>query len=555
MTNKKYTISELAEQLTQLSNNYLAQLPAELSALKKLIEDINSEKHYRANLDELLHRLHKLSGSGATFGQPELSARARGLEQRVSAWLANPIDPLTEQAQHDLMADLNLLGAAVCISAKPSGALHRANAITLDQVSNVWLVEDDALLGQELARQLTSFNFAVRVFDQIIDAENAARTEQPDLLIMDVMFEQDDQNATKQLALSPNLKNLPCPLFFISSNDDFHSRVRAAQLGAEGYLLKPLNVPALVTRMMGVFESRHAPPQRVLIVDDDINLSAYYRLVLQGAGLEAEVLSQLETIIEKISAFRPELILMDMHMPEFSGPDLARVIRQYDQWTSLPIVYLSAETDIRLQIDAMNRGADDFLTKPISDVQLIAAVNIRVKRARQLDEQISRDSLTGLLKHASIKQSLDIEVARARRSGRPVTVAMLDIDYFKLVNDNYGHGVGDVVISSVAMLLRQRLRQSDIVGRYGGEEFVVVLPECDVKISYQILDDIRQRFSTVRFSHKGKEFTSAISIGVACSAQYPDSTGAELLVSADEALYAAKRGGRNQVKAAPIEPA
>jgi diguanylate cyclase (GGDEF)-like protein len=326
--------------------------------------------------------------------------------------------------------------------------------------------------------------------------------------------------------------------------------VRAAQLGALGYFLKPLDVPRLVSRMTQIFEQQRAPAQRVLIVDDDRDLAEHYRLALLADGMDADVLQQPTSIMEKLAAYRPELVLMDMHMPDFSGPDLAGVIRQHDSWSSLPIVYLSAETDLDRQIEAMNRGADDFLTKPISDAQLVAAVRIRIERARHLDEQISRDSLTGLLKHASIKESAAIEVIRARRNGKPVSLAMLDIDHFKSVNDSYGHAVGDVVISSVAMLLRQRLRRSDVVGRYGGEEFVAVLPECDAGDAYLLMEDIRRRFASLRFSHEGKDFGCTLSVGLACSAAYPDSGGAALLVAADEALYVAKREGRNQVREA-----
>ena len=184
---------------------------------------------------------------------------------------------------------------------------------------------------------------------------------------------------------------------------------------------------------------------------------------------------------------------------------------------------------------------------------MISAVRVRIERARQLEAQISKDSLTGLLKHASIKEAVELEVVRARRGGKPATVAMLDIDHFKKVNDTYGHAMGDVVISSIAMLLRQRMRQSDIIGRYGGEEFVVMLPECDIAQAQLLLDDIRERFAAVHFSLDGKDFACTLSAGLACTSDFPASSGAELLVAADSALYVAKRGGRNQVcSASPV---
>lgn len=542
----------VAEQLAKLRHDYLARLPAELAALTALVIGLGDGEPDRISLEELHHRLHKLAGSGGTFGFTALSAGARILEQQAKAFLSNAMEARDSPARLAFLADVTALAETLVEDELPEAADISIGEAP-GQSIQIWLVEDDALLGPELVRQIEAFKYVVRLFTRIGDPELAAQTERPDILIMDVMFEQEGENATEILAQRPNLRKLACPLLFISSLDDFHSRVRAAQLGAAGYFLKPLDVPRLLNRMAHIFEQRHAPPQRVLIVDDDVELAAHYRLALLGAGMEAEVLHQPEAIIEKISAFRPELLLMDLHMPKFSGPDLAGVIRQYEKWASLPIVYLSAETDLGAQIKALNRGADDFLTKPITDAQLLAAVTVRVERARQLEAQISKDSLTGLLKHASIKELAGVEVIRARRIGKPVTLAMLDIDHFKKVNDTYGHAMGDVVISSVAMLLRQRLRQSDIVGRYGGEEFAAVLPECDTEAAQELLEDIRKRFAAVRFSHEGKDFSCTLSVGLACSAQFPGSNGAALLAAADAALYAAKRGGRNQVRAGTPE--
>jgi diguanylate cyclase (GGDEF)-like protein len=287
-------------------------------------------------------------------------------------------------------------------------------------------------------------------------------------------------------------------------------------------------------------------------------------LVLQAAGMETGVLRQPETIMDELARFQPDLVLMDVHMPGYTGPELAGVIRQHDKWTGLPIVYLSAETDLERRIAAMSRGGDDFLIKPISDAPLVAAVRVRVERARQLADQINKDSLTGLLKHASIKEVAANEIRRARRIGKPVTLAMLDIDHFKRVNDTYGHAAGDLVISALAMLLRQRqrLRQSDPLGRYGGEEFLAVMPECASADAQRQLDDIRQRFSELRFSHEGNSFSCTLSAGYATSrhaapgdqahkplAAFDD---ADLAAAADAALYEAKRGGRNRVCAATL---
>lgn len=543
----------LAGKLAALRAGFLARMPDELAMLQAGAARLVGSEADRHELEELRHRLHKLAGSGGTFGLMQLSQQARTLEQRVNAWLKQASIELDQPRRQQLAADMADLHA--CLSAsEPATGMNWPQTTDNDKDKYtatsvwVWLVEDDIALGRELQRQLESFGYQVSLFSQLSEVEALAEQQRPDMLITDVLFPEQDENATEALLARPALQQLDCPYLFFSARDDFHSRLRAARMGAAAYFIKPLDVPRLVNRMVEIFARQNAPPQRVLIVDDDTELAAHYRLVLMSAGMEVEVLSEPEAIIETVSVFRPELILMDLHMPTYSGPELAGVIRQYDKWAGLPIVYLSAETDLDRQLDAMGQGADDFLTKPISDNQLVAAVRVRVERARQLDAQINRDSLTGLLKHASVKEGLEVEVARAKRNAQALTVAMVDIDYFKQVNDSYGHAAGDIVISALAMLLRQRLRHSDLLGRYGGEEFVAVLPECNRQNAYVIMDDIRQRFASVRFTHAGEDFSCALSAGLATLADQPKADGAALLMRADESLYTAKRAGRNRVQ-------
>ena len=156
-----------------------------------------------------------------------------------------------------------------------------------------------------------------------------------------------------------------------------------------------------------------------------------------------------------------------------------------------------------------------------------------------------QDSLTGLLKHTKIKERLAADISRARRSEEPLTYAMLDIDHFKNINDQYGHPTGDQVIKSLARLLQQRLRQSDSIGRYGGEEFAVVLPGCDLQAAAQVLEHIRDGFAKLRFRHGGEIFSVTLSAGLACIQQFGDAEGINR--AADEALYSAKRDGRNRI--------
>ena len=156
---------------------------------------------------------------------------------------------------------------------------------------------------------------------------------------------------------------------------------------------------------------------------------------------------------------------------------------------------------------------------------------------------MDQDSLTGLLKHTMIKEQLAQELSRARREQTPLSFAMIDIDTFKSVNDNYGHMMGDRVIKSMARMLKQRLRKSDRIGRYGGEEFAIVLPNCDLELAGKIIDKIRTDFSELCHQHEGNKFAVTFSAGISSFPAYESAD--EINRAADDALYQAKNQGRN----------
>lgn len=253
--------------------------------------------------------------------------------------------------------------------------------------------------------------------------------------------------------------------------------------------------------------------------------------------------------LDALADTSPELILLDMNMPGASGQELARVIRQQDAYLSIPIVFLSAESDVGRQREAMSTGGDEFLQKPIEPEHLISAVRSRVIRYRALRALMVRDSLTGLLNHTSFKERLRAEVARTKRLNKVLTVGMIDIDHFKQVNDSHGHPAGDRVIRNLSRLLKQRLRGADVIGRYGGEEFAIVLVDTAIEAAVGVVDHIRKSFAALEQQAGESVFRCTFSAGLAQSPPRMDADS--LIQAADEALYQAKHDGRNRVRAAP----
>lgn len=537
-------------QLQALRQLFRKRLDEELPEIEDRAQAIESGDSRIETMQALQHSLHKLAGSAGTFGYEALGRSARELEIRVASFLKSGCVNL-DQARAFCQDVRRLRHEAAArdagdhreVSDRKSEA---GSAGAPDDNRLICLVEDDQELADELVRTVGHFGYRIQRYERLSDAAEAMVRITPDVLIMDVVFHDNGLNTIEEVALHPVFQEGNIPIIFLSDQDDFQTRVQAARIGADGFFLKPLDIPSLIDRLEQSLQHKHAPPYRLLIVDDDENLGRRYELVLRQAGMETRSVSRPEQALDALTEFHPEMVLMDLAMPECSGMDLARVIRMHDEWLSLPIVFLSAETDQDKQLLAMSEGGDDFLTKPITDRHLVAAVSVRAARMRQLSELMTRDSLTGLLKHSRIKEQITQEHARAKRTGRPLCVAMLDIDHFKKVNDTHGHAMGDQVIKALAHLLKQRLRKTDSIGRYGGEEFAAALPDCDLHAARILLEDIRTRFKEIRFSVGSETFSVTLSAGAALAEHFDNA--ADMMAAADDALYEAKRGGRDQVR-------
>ena len=259
----------------------------------------------------------------------------------------------------------------------------------------------------------------------------------------------------------------------------------------------------------------------------------------------AQVVSNPLEVLEAMESFHPDLLLMDIYMPEISGVELARIIQQHRSYLGVPIVFLSAERDPLKQLEALGQGGDNFLTKPIEAAELVKAVSIRANHYQTLRSLMLKDSLTGLLNHSRVLEQLDHELRRAARLNQPLSVAMIDIDHFKSVNDTWGHPVGDSVILTLARLLRERLRVSDVVGRYGGEEFMVVMPEAGLEDARRVIDSLRESFARISHRVGDKDFTVSFSAGIAQIT--PRCVDRSLMEKADQALYQAKSIGKGRL--------
>lgn len=259
------------------------------------------------------------------------------------------------------------------------------------------------------------------------------------------------------------------------------------------------------------------------------------------------------------SPARPKLVLLDWVLPDISGIELCRKIREAGSNNSYSyVILLTAKDGKEDLLDGMNAGADDYLAKPFDERELKARLLVGKRIVALHDELVAaresmryaatHDSLTGILNRGEVVEMLKLEMERARRAGKPVSVVLADVDHFKKINDTFGHPFGDKVLKEVAKCLRSKLRVYDGVGRYGGEEFLLVLTDCNLMNAIIKADDIRASISKTPFTSGTLSSSLTVSMGVGVSTDHPAGDVAALLNQADQGLYRAKANGRNRVE-------
>jgi diguanylate cyclase (GGDEF)-like protein len=343
--------------------------------------------------------------------------------------------------------------------------------------------------------------------------------------------------------------NKQWPVIAISSEDTLQFRAIAVRMGGQAFFTTPIDVNQVLLELDALSERFERDPYHVLVIDDQSSVADFHADILKAAGFVTHTIAApVEQLMPYLQDNIPDLILLDLYMPDINGQELAGIIRQMENLISVPIVFLSCEMSPQQQLTSLCTGADTFLTKPVRSADLLSAVESRIRRGRTVRNLVMRDSLTGLLNRRETMRRLEEERIRYRRYGHNMCLAMLDLDRFKSINDSYGHAIGDKVIKHFAMTLKSCLRENDIVGRWGGEEFVLALSETGPETAQQILDRVAAR---LKEQSPCPEFNYSFSGGLVCCD--PGLSLEGMLEKADQALYKAKQNGRNQLSIAVLE--
>ncbi len=382
--------TSLAQYLQTQRDLYASTLPEKIAALEASLLQL-STGGADAAAPALAHA-HKLAGSGGTFGLPAVSEAAAGIEKILLNGAGYP-HALDDAQRRGLADGLRALKAVLLPTAGTNPAAiapangdsqpdETAHLLSKAKSRLVHIIEPDPAAARELAVQLERAGYHSRIFAKPVPSDPAVQNR-PAALLAHIAFSADPLLAQAMSAQTPEEVS-GTPVIFISGGTDFQARLQTVRAGAIGYFPRPLDVPALITLLDRVTSGEPDRPYRVLIVEDDEALATFYASVLQSASIETAVVTDPSRVIAQLLDFQPDLITCDIHMPQCNGIELAALIRQQQEFVRIPIVFLSTETSLDKQAQALKQGGDDFIIKPVEPAALISAAQSRARRYRSL---------------------------------------------------------------------------------------------------------------------------------------------------------------------------
>ena len=536
VTGATHLSSSPEDVLRAVWEEHLEDVLSRVSLIERAVATLRTGELDEQLREEAVRAAHMLAGSIGTFGFISASEAASQLERELQA-------PSTSGVPR-----ISALVAAVRRGLSEQ-VIAPTNTNQLNHFvgqGRVLIVDDDIALCERIVAEASSMDIECDIAASPEQARALCKRRAPAIVLLDLTFPPDGMTGAYELLSEFSDASPPIPVLVLTVSNQFIDRVEAARRGARAFLTKSL-LPAEVLDAVGQFLARerlHAT--RVLIVDDDPMVLDTMRALLEPHDLEITTLSDPLRFWETLEEVVPEMVILDVDMPDVNGPELCRVVRNDPRWSRLAVVFVTANDDPATVEQVFRAGADDHLSKPIFGPELITRVINRLERIRLYRAQAETDSLTGLATRSKSNEGLTQLATLSNRFREPLSVAMLDIDGFKQINDRYGHAIGDTVLRRLGERLRRDFRGNDVVGRRGGEEFLVGMYGMSREDALRRITGTLERFREEEFITAKETFHVSFSAGVA---EYP-LDGNDLSViyhAADNALYRAKAAGRDTV--------
>nr|WP_320010751.1 diguanylate cyclase [uncultured Desulfobulbus sp.] len=433
----------------------------------------------------------------------------------------------------------------------------------------IMVVDDSSTIRAIIQQELEAYGYAVITFSDGMEALAALRwlQEPPALITLDIdMPRMNGFICCEQIRAWEKEGFIgeagkPIPVLFVSANDTFENRSRGFHLGSLEFISKPFTPGDILAAVNKVLHPQTTYSEMTaLVVDDNAGLRRMVGACLERIGIqviEAENGRQAFELMKE-NLVQTDICIVDYDMPVMRGDEFIHLTRQFPEAEHLPMLSLSGANDPQAVLRMFRAGASDYLVKPFIAEELLARVQVHLQLRRHMKnleednrnlyDKAVNDALTGLRNKRFFQEAFEEVYARALRSRSDISCLFFDLDHFKKVNDTCGHAFGDYVLQTIGKLVKASFRIGDLAARFGGEEFVVVLPNTGLEQALEYAELLRSKVEAYPFHDQGRQWPVTISIGVS-SYRSDQPTSADILLQlADQALYLAKNGGRNRVE-------
>ncbi|MDQ6891856.1 MAG: response regulator [Acidobacteriota bacterium] len=507
-------------------------------------------------LRSLRLHFHGLAGAGDTYGFSDVSGFAsRG--EAICARAASRSGPATPREAGEWLDLTGSIRTALDAAAPPDPSfIDRASGAEPAAATGILVVMDDLATFSLLRQVLEREGFVVRSAASVAEARRELERELPAGVLLDARLP-DGRAADLVESIRGLAGGDSVAVILVAGAGDFTDRVEAIHCGADGYFCKPVDVGALLRRLHHLLGRNRRAPARVLSVEDQGEVSAFHRAILESAGYEVRVCADPARFESDLASFRPDLVLLDARLSGGkNGHELARYLRQEERYATLPVIFLAAKGEPKDRIAALRSGGDDLLVKPIPPALLLTMVAVRLERARFVGELLQQDGLTRLLTHTAFFESVRTAAIRlARAKEDRAALVLVDVDGLGSINDRHGHAAGDRVLRALGSLLKRRLRQSDTIGRLRDDELGFLLHEVGRDEATRLVDRIAAEFREIPQLGEGRRrFRASFSSAVMMfDPETMDAKG--WLAAADAALRAKGRPAKAGTRAATASAA
>jgi diguanylate cyclase (GGDEF)-like protein len=481
---------------------------------------------------------HKVAGAVGTFGFASGSRLARTIELLFGS--PTKLTYADSLRLADLVVELRreLEGEP---SHQSPESVDVDDAVDFDDRS-LLLISGDTDLSTSLEAEAAARGLSVRVIDDTSKLSVELEHARPDAVLLDLTTTRDVDVMETISEQQPDM-----PILVLADRISFADRVRIARSGARYALPKPQSPRRLVEAVLQALLTRTSIDARILAVDDDPEMLALLELILEPTGMGLTIVDSAERFWHALEESQPDLVILDLDMPEVDGLDLCRVLRNDLRRDDLPVLFLTVRTDPETTTQIFAAGADDFVAKPVVAAELLGRISNRLERVRTRRAMTESDPLTGLASRQKAEFAFDQFFRIAARQAVPVSLVIVDVDSFQEISNRHGRATADQVLRHLAHLMVQRFRGHDVATRWTGERFVVGMFGASRDIAVLRLTEVLETFQNEEFvASDGSSFTATFSAGIA---EYPsDGRTLQLLYhAADGALCQANAAGPGRV--------